>query len=99
MTDLPKQSDDPVPSFKYDPPIVWYKYYGWKVVFLGSFILAIINGPLVSGGGTFFVALERQYKWSRTVLFVENKKMWGPNAAKTPEFFISFLVPEDTFLL
>ena len=68
MTDLPKQSDDPVPSFKYDPPIVWYKYYGWKVVFLGSFILAIINGPLVSGGGTFFVALERQYKWSRTVL-------------------------------
>ena len=36
MTDLPKQSDDPVPSFKYDPPIVWYKYFGWKVVFVGS---------------------------------------------------------------
>lgn len=61
-------SASPKNTFNYDPPVVWYRYYGWKIVLLGAFILAIINGPLVSGGGTFFVAFERQYKWSRTVL-------------------------------
>ena len=28
-------------------------------------------------------------------VFVENKKILDPNAAKTPEFFISLLVLED----
>ena len=32
-------------------------------------------------------------------VFVENKKILDPNVAKPPKFFISFLVPEETFLL
>ena len=43
-------------------------FYGWKLVGAAVFILAVVVGPTFQGLGTFFVALERHFGWSRTLL-------------------------------
>ena len=43
-------------------------FYGWKLVGLTVFTLAVIISPIFHGAGTFFYALEREFGWSRTVL-------------------------------
>ncbi len=43
-------------------------FYGWRLVGIAIFILAVVVGPTFQGMGTFFVALERHFGWSRTML-------------------------------
>ena len=43
-------------------------FYGWKLVGFTVFTLAVVISPIFQGLGTFFVALERQFGWSRTAL-------------------------------
>ena len=43
-------------------------FYGWWLVGLIGFLLAIMAASVYQGLGTFFVVLERQFGWSRTSL-------------------------------
>ena len=43
-------------------------FYGWKLVGLSFFILTLSSLVSFQGTGTFVVALERHFGWSRTVL-------------------------------
>ncbi len=43
-------------------------FYGWKLVGLSLFMLTLSSLVSFQGVGTFVVALERQFGWSRTVL-------------------------------
>lgn len=43
-------------------------FYGWKIVGTSVVALAVIGGSTFQGLGIFFVALERQFGWSRAVL-------------------------------
>ena len=43
-------------------------FYGWWLVAITVLVLAMVIGPIFQGLGTFFVALERQFGWSRTAL-------------------------------
>jgi MFS family permease len=43
-------------------------FYGWRLVAITVLVLAAVVGPIFQGLGTFFVALERQFGWSRTLL-------------------------------
>ena len=43
-------------------------FYGWKLVGLSFFMLTLSSLVSFQGVGTFVVALERQFGWSRTVL-------------------------------
>ena len=44
------------------------RFYGWWIVGIGALTLAVTIGPVFHSVGTFFVALERQFQWSRTLL-------------------------------
>ncbi len=43
-------------------------FYGWWLVGVAMFTIALSNGAAAHGLGVFFVALERHFGWSRTVL-------------------------------
>ena len=43
-------------------------FYGWKLVGLSFFMLTLSSLVSFQGTGTFVVALERQFGWSRTLL-------------------------------
>ncbi|MQF48671.1 MFS transporter [SAR202 cluster bacterium AC-647-N09_OGT_505m] len=43
-------------------------FYGWWLVGLATITVAMTNGAASHGLGVFFVALESQFGWSRTVL-------------------------------
>ncbi len=43
-------------------------FYGWWLVGITMFVLTVIITPIFQGLGFFFVALEREFHWSRTVL-------------------------------
>lgn len=43
-------------------------FYGWKMVGISFFILTLASLVSFQGTGTFVVALERHFGWSRTVL-------------------------------
>ncbi|MFH1560010.1 MAG: MFS transporter [Chloroflexota bacterium] len=43
-------------------------FYGWKLVALTAFTMAVVMGPTMQGLGVFFVALERHFGWSRALL-------------------------------
>ncbi len=43
-------------------------FYGWWLVGIAMFTIALSNGAAAHGLGVFFVALERHFGWSRTVL-------------------------------
>lgn len=43
-------------------------FYGWRLVGVAVFTLAVLISPIFQGMGTFFVALERQFGWSRAAL-------------------------------
>lgn len=43
-------------------------FYGWWLVGVVWLIMGVIVGPIFMGLGVFFVALERQFNWSRTAL-------------------------------
>lgn len=43
-------------------------FYGWWLISLSVCIIALATGAASHGLGVFFVALERQFGWSRTVL-------------------------------
>ncbi len=43
-------------------------FYGWKMVAVVSFLIAIMSLGVFQGLGTYIVAMERQFGWSRTVL-------------------------------
>ena len=43
-------------------------FYGWWLVGVAMLTIALSNGAAAHGLGVFFVALERHFGWSRTVL-------------------------------
>jgi MFS family permease len=43
-------------------------FYGWKLVGVGTFLLTLMSVSVFQGLGTFLVALERQFGWSRTAM-------------------------------
>ena len=43
-------------------------FYGWKLVGLSLFLFGVVLAPTFLGLGTFFVALERHFGWSRAAL-------------------------------
>ncbi|MXX52446.1 MAG: MFS transporter [Dehalococcoidia bacterium] len=43
-------------------------FYGWYLVGVSSFVLMLMSTTVFQGVGTFFVALERNFGWSRTTL-------------------------------
>ena len=43
-------------------------FYGWYLVGISSFLLMLMATTVFQGVGTFFVALERNFGWSRTTL-------------------------------
>lgn len=43
-------------------------FYGWWLIVISIVTIALVNGAAVHGLGVFFVALERQFGWSRTLL-------------------------------
>ncbi len=43
-------------------------FYGWWLVVVAMITIALSNGAAAHGLGVFFVALERHFGWSRTVL-------------------------------
>jgi len=43
-------------------------FYGWKMVAVVSFLIAVMSLGVFQGVGTYLVALERQFGWSRTAL-------------------------------
>ncbi len=43
-------------------------FYGWKMVAVVSFLIAVMSLGVFQGLGTYLVALERQFGWSRTAL-------------------------------
>ena len=43
-------------------------FYGWYLVAISSFLLMLMATTVFQGVGTFFVALERTFGWSRTTL-------------------------------
>jgi MFS family permease len=43
-------------------------FYGWKMVGVGTFLLTLMAVSVFQGLGTFLVALERQFGWSRTAM-------------------------------
>ena len=43
-------------------------FYGWWLVGLTAFTLAVVISPIFLGLGTFFVALEDEFGWSRAAL-------------------------------
>lgn len=43
-------------------------FYGWILVGITAFVLAVVISPILQGIGTFFVALEDEFGWSRTLL-------------------------------
>ena len=53
---------------KWKPPT--QIFYGWWLVGLTIFTMMVVITPVFHGIGFFFVALEREFKWSRTVLSI-----------------------------
>ena len=43
-------------------------FYGWWLVCIGAFTMAVVISPIFQGLGVFFVTLERQFGWSRATL-------------------------------
>ncbi len=43
-------------------------FYGWVLVGITAFVLAVVISPVLQGIGAFFVALEDEFGWSRTLL-------------------------------
>ena len=43
-------------------------FYGWWLVGLTAFVFAVVISPIFLGLGTFFVALEDEFGWSRAAL-------------------------------
>jgi MFS family permease len=43
-------------------------FYGWKLVGVGTFLLTLMSVSVFQGLGTFLVAFERQFGWSRTAM-------------------------------
>ena len=43
-------------------------FYGWKMVAVVSFLISVMSLGVFQGVGTYMVALERQFGWSRTAL-------------------------------
>ena len=43
-------------------------FYGWKIVGVGTLLLTLMAVSVFQGLGTFLVALERQFGWSRTAM-------------------------------
>ena len=43
-------------------------FYGWRLVGVGTFLLTLMAVSVFQGLGTFLVALERQFGWSRTAM-------------------------------
>ena len=41
-------------------------FYGWWLVGIGAFVLTLVSVTVFQGMGTFLVALQRQFGWSRT---------------------------------
>ena len=52
---------DPVATFR-------GLFYGWKIVGIAVFMLTLMALTIFQGLGTFLVAMERQFGWSRTAL-------------------------------
>lgn len=58
---------------RFDTTQILYKklsgvFYGWWLVGVATFMLMLMSASVFQGIGTFFVALERHFGWSRTTL-------------------------------
>lgn len=43
-------------------------FYGWRLAAVAGFVLALVNTPVFYGLGAFFVGMEREFGWSRTLI-------------------------------
>ena len=59
-------------------------FYGWKLVGLSVFMLALMSVAVFQGLGTFLVALERKFGWSRTSLSLAFSLARGESAVLGP---------------
>ena len=59
-------------------------FYGWKLVGICVFMLALMSVAVFQGLGTFLVALERQFQWSRTSLSLAFSLARGESAVLGP---------------
>ena len=58
----------PWPVFTESVNYVRDAFYGWWIVVAAMFMLTLSAVSVFQGLGTMFVALERQFGWSRTAL-------------------------------
>ena len=59
-------------------------FYGWKLVGVCVFMLALMSVAVFQGLGTFLVALERRFEWSRTSLSLAFSLARGESAVLGP---------------
>ena len=59
-------------------------FYGWKLVGICVFMLALMSVAVFQGLGTFLVALERRFGWSRTSMSIAFSLARGESAVLGP---------------
>ena len=59
-------------------------FYGWKLVGISVFMLALMSLTVFQGLGTYLVALERGFGWSRTQLSLAFSLARGESAVLGP---------------
>ena len=59
-------------------------FYGWKLVGICVFMLALMSVAVFQGLGTFLVALERKFAWSRTSMSLAFSLARGESAVLGP---------------
>ena len=59
-------------------------FYGWKLVGIAVFMLALMSLTVFQGLGTYLVALERRFEWSRTQLSLAFSLARGESAVLGP---------------
>ncbi len=59
-------------------------FYGWKLVAISVLMLALMSVTVFQGLGTFLVALERHFNWSRTSMSVAFALARGESAVLGP---------------
>jgi len=59
-------------------------FYGWKLVIICVFMLSLMSVAVFQGLGTFLVALERKFHWSRTSMSLAFSLARGESAVLGP---------------
>lgn len=59
-------------------------FYGWKLVIICVFMLSLMSVAVFQGLGTFLVALERKFQWSRTSMSLAFSLARGESAVLGP---------------